>query len=103
MAGPWVVTRQHQYPDGELVVEISGGGKDYTNPGALSSNYPGEFEEIDDPREAIETAIDIALSWQAESPKDEILIAVGNTLGFTMPFDGEELSEEVFTQLHEWA
>ncbi len=41
---PYTVTRQLQWPEGTPVVEISAGGRDYTNPDALSPHYPGEFE-----------------------------------------------------------
>lgn len=81
-----VITRQNQWPDGDMVVEVSGGGIDYTNPDALAAKYRGEFEEINDPREAIDTAIKIAKQWQTDHPELQIKIATGSTGGFTMPF-----------------
>ena len=41
----YTVTRQHQWPDGANLVEISSGRLDYTNPDALCAKYAGEFEE----------------------------------------------------------
>lgn len=98
----WTVSRQHQWPDGDLVVEISAGGLDYCNPDAFCAKYPGELQEYTDPREAVETAMSIALAWQPET-KAEVHIAVGATGGFTMPFEGESLTDETFARLAKWA
>jgi len=92
----WTVTRQCQWPDGDLVVEVSEGGLDYTNPGALCARYEGEFETFDSKVEAVTTAIKIAKAWQIDSPDEEIEIATGGTMGFTMPFPGEPLNDEIF-------
>ena len=97
------VTRQLQWPDGDTVVEISQGGIDYTNPDALAEKYPGEFEEFEDPREAVKTAIKIAQQWQKDCPDKTILIDHGATAGMTMPFDGMDLVEENLTELRTWA
>ena len=93
----FTVTRQHQWPDGAYVVEVSAGGLDYTNPDALSAKYDGEFEEFADPREAVETAIEIVRAWRKDS-KHKISIGVGSTYGMTMPFD-----EGTFKHAREWA
>jgi hypothetical protein len=81
----YTVTRQAQWPDGTLIVEVSEGGIDYCNPDALSTKYEGEFCEYDDPREAVKTAIEIAEQWQADS-REAIEVGYGGTGGFTMPF-----------------
>jgi hypothetical protein len=99
----WTVTRQRQWPDGGTVVEISSGGLDYANPDALAGKYPGEFEEFGDPRAAVEAAIGIAEAWKADAPDDDIQVATGATGGYTMPFDGEELTEETKRGLRGWA
>lgn len=96
------VTRQINTYEGTKCVEISAGCIDYANPGALVKAYPGEFETYDDPRNAVEAAIQIAQLWQKDS-KDEILIDHGATGGGTMFFDGQELSDETFAELREWA
>ena len=93
----FTVTRQHQWPDGAFVVEVSAGGLDYTNPDALVAKYPGEFEEFSDPREAVNTAIEIIRAWRKDS-KHRITIGVGSTHGMTMPFD-----EGTFKHAREWA
>lgn len=100
------VTRQINTYEGTKCVEISAGGIDYTNPGALVKKYPGEFETFEDPREAVETAIKIAEAWQNDAkdgPNNEVFIDHGATGGMTMFFDGLPLNEETFTELREWA
>lgn len=97
------VTRQLQWPEGARVVEISEGSIDYSNPGALSAKYRGEFEGFDDPREAVETAIEIAQRWQADEPDKRILIDHGATGGGTMPFDGMPLCPNTYMKLRQWA
>ena len=82
----YTITRQRQWPEGAPVVEISTGGLDYTNPDALAAKYNGEFEEFDNPMEAVEAAILICRAWRKDG---ETLagIGYGNTLGMTIPFD----------------
>ena len=94
----YTVTRQSQWPGGQKVVEISRGGLDYTNPDALAAKYDGEFEEFNDPRKAVKTAIRIARQWKKDQPKENIRVAVGNTGGYTCPF--EPISRE---KLIKWA
>lgn len=97
----YTVTRQHQWPDGAFVVEVSGGGIDYTNPDALCAKYPGEFEEFADPREAVETAIDICRAWRRDG-KRSAKIGVGSTGGYTMPFDPSTFAGARSWAKHEW-
>lgn len=97
------VTRQVNTYDGTWAVEISDGGIAYCNPGALSPKYPGEFEEYDNPVEAVEAAIRIAQAWQKDCSDKEILIDHGATGGFTIFFDGKEQNEETFAELRKWA
>jgi hypothetical protein len=107
----WTVTRQHQWPDGNFVVEVSAGGIDYCNPDALGKKYPGEFEEFVSKVAAVEAAITIAKAWQKDNPPcpeladpdKRIQIATGGTGGMTMPFSGEELTEETFAALRKEA
>ena len=94
----YTVTRQHQWPDGEYVVEVSAGGIDYCNPDALTAKYAGEFQEFSDPREAVETAIGIVKEWRKDAPGKRISIGVGATMGFTIPF-----SPETFRYARAWA
>lgn len=102
MKKTWIVTRQRQWPDGDLVVEISYGGYDYTNPGQLVRKYDGECEEFADPREAVETGIRVAQAWQNDTA-EEVCIGRGFTMGCTLPFDGDPLTEETFREYREWA
>ena len=97
------VTRQVNTYDGTWVVEISDGGIDYCNPGALSPKYPGEFVEYDNPIEAVEAAISIAKAWQKDCPDKKILIDTGATGGCVMFFDGQEQNEKTFAALRKWA
>jgi hypothetical protein len=108
-ASVFTVTRQCQWPHGDCVVEISQGGVDYSNPDCLSGQYPGEIEEYDGMTDAVEAAIKIAEAWQADERKkprhkrQPILIAVGNTGGHTMPFEGERLTKKNLAALREKA
>lgn len=99
----WTVTRQLQWPEGDHVVEISYGGLEYINPDMLMEKYAGEGETYDDPRDAVEAAIEIAQEWQQDTPNKSILIGYGSTGGMTLPLEGEELSEDTFTELRRWA
>jgi hypothetical protein len=97
----FTVTRQRQWPDGDCVVEVSTGGRDYTNPDALVEKYAGEFEEFADPREAVKTAIEIARQWRRDS-KHKVSIGVGSTLGMTMPFDRGTQREAIAWAKEKW-
>ena len=94
----FTVTRQIQWPDGDKVVEVSQGGLDYCNPDALCERYAGELQEYDDPRIAVDVAIEIAKEWNRDS-KEPVLISMGCTWGYTIPFEGMELSKETFKLL----
>lgn len=93
----YTVTRQIQWPGGDPVVEVSNGGIDFTNPDALVEKYPGEFEEFDDPRIAVETAIEICKAWRKDGCK-KAKVGIGATGGMTMPFDTCSFKEAI-----EWA
>jgi hypothetical protein len=88
----FTVTRQHQWPDGKFVVEVSSGSLDYANPDALCAKYSGEFETFDDPRDAVETAVEIARQWRKDTRK-RVSVGVGSTHGMTMPFDAGAFSD----------
>jgi len=96
----WMVTRQIQWSGGHMVVEVSGGGWDLTNPDALSPSYKhlGEFKEFDDPRAACEAAIAVAHAWRKDQKGKKISVAHGHTGGMTMPFE-----PCTTTSLRKWA
>jgi hypothetical protein len=94
----YFISRQKYWPDGDLVVEIAKGGRDYANPDMLSPKYSGEGEEYEDPREALNIALDIRDSWISDC-KEEVRVEHGFTGGSTMPFCSEPTDEE----LKEWA
>ena len=94
---PYTVTRQIQWPDGDAVVEVSAGGRDYSNPDALMQRYEGEFEEFLDPALAAEAAIAICRAWRRDGRKDA-KVAWGSTGGMTLPFD-----PSTFRALRRWA
>ena len=83
------VSRQSYWPDGQLTVEIAGGGLDYANPDMLVEEYKhlGEGKEFDDPVEATEAAIEIARAWRRDAPGKCIGVASGYTGGCTIPFE----------------
>lgn len=95
----WYVSRQSYSSMGEnaLVVEIAGGGRDYSNPGQLVSKYSGEAEEYTDPREAVKVATEIASQWRKDlrqaGEHRKITIRRGHTGGFTMPFEPTTIKE----------
>jgi hypothetical protein len=93
----YTVTRQAQWM-GDLMVEISGGGFDYANPDMLSPKYNNEGETFDDPRDAVDAAIEIYNLWRHDEPTEDICIGYGDTLGFTMPFEASCVPE-----IKEWA
>ena len=80
----YCVTRQRQWPDGNLCVELSAGSFDYINPGMLGSK--GLIGEYSLALEAAEAAIADALEWQKEE-SEPVHIGWGYTGGWTMPFD----------------
>lgn len=96
----YCVTRQRQWPDGDLCVELSSGSFDYINPGMLGSK--GLIGEYSLALEAAEAAIADALEWQKEE-SEPVHIGWGYTGGWTMPFDLNPLDEDTFTELREWA
>lgn len=91
---PYFVSRQHYWPDGNLIVEVASGGLDYANPDMLVAKYQrlGEGETYDDPREAVQAAIAVARAWRLDSGK-KIAIGTGCTMGFTMPFEASSQKE----------
>ena len=88
MITKWVGSRQSYWPDGEMVVEIAGGGRDYANPDMLVPKWAdlGEGDEFTDPREAAKAAIAIAEAWRT-SVEEPVTVRYGYTAGFTCPFD----------------
>ncbi|MEM7827954.1 MAG: hypothetical protein QW561_01295 [Candidatus Aenigmatarchaeota archaeon] len=92
----YFVSRQ-KYLDGTPVVEIATGGIESSNPDMLVEKYEGEGKEYRDPRRAVEVAINICRAWRHDGEK-KAKIAIGDTLGATMPF--EPVS---FTEAKKWA
>ena len=85
---PYTVSRQHQWPSGDYVVEVSAGGQDYTNPDALVPKWArlGEGDTFASPVEAVEAAVKICEAWRQDGCP-EAQIGYGATGGMTMPFD----------------
>ena len=98
MTTRYCVTKQVQYPDGDRVVEISGGTFDYVNPDCLSDG----IKECQTATEAVEYAIELAQKWQTEC-NEEVFIGKGYTGGNTMPFDPWELCEYTYLKFRAWA
>jgi len=104
----YVITRQLQWPTGELVVEVSTGGMDYTNPDALAPMYPNEMVELTF-KEVEQSAINIVEKWQTDINSGKtrfngktVKLGFGSTLGFTMPFQGEEFDKEILKEFKQW-
>lgn len=85
------VSRQVEFPDGDMVVEIAQGGSDYANADMLSPMWAslGEGKEFTDPRAAVEAAINVRDMWKSVRDsverEGEIHISFGCTMGFTLP------------------
>jgi hypothetical protein len=89
------VSRQHYYYQDIKVVEIAYPSIDYSGSDMLTTEYAGEGSTFDDPREALQTAINIRDMWSKDSEED-----IGLTFGhFDMcegePQEIEELKKEV--------
>lgn len=86
----YYVSRQNYWPEGELFVEIASGGLNYANADMLGTKFPhlGEGKEFNDPREAVEAALAIKNEWQ-KLTDEEVNVGMGNTMGFTQPFDAD--------------
>jgi hypothetical protein len=96
---PYTVSRQHQWPGGDYVVEVSAGGFDYSNPDALVTKFArlGEWETFLSPVAAVEAAIAICEAWRADGCP-EAQIGHGATGGMTMPLDAC-----TYEEAREWA
>ena len=99
----FTVTRQSQWSTGDQVVEVSQGDINYSNPDMLCRKYKGEGETFEGMHDAVLTAIKIVKSWKKDEPTKKILIAIGNTGGDTMPFEGEKLTKKLEKALIEKA
>lgn len=101
----YFVSRQQYWPDGDFFVEVVSGGMDYANADMLVSRYPGEGEEYEDPRKAVDVAIQIRNRWQADCPEEEINLGCGATGGFTIPMsacnddEAETWAEKIYEKL----
>lgn len=102
----WYVSRQMYWPDGDKVVEIAFGGREYANPDKLSDNRTfrrlGSGSEYEDPREAVKAAIRVRDEWAKDT--EGVRIETGFTHGFTLPFDECPSDAELIASAHkEWA
>lgn len=89
----FTVTRQMPWGEDRLIVEVNQGNLDYANPGMLAIKYPGEGETYIGMLPALMSGIEIAKKWQADQPEEAIMLGIGNTHGFTMPFDGVRIKD----------
>ena len=94
----FTVSRQHRWPDGLYIVEITDGGIDYVNPDCLS--IVGEFETAS---EAVEAAIKDAKEWRKKRPDRKIYLACGVTHGFTAQLDEMPMGAATYAHLRKWA
>lgn len=102
---PYTLTRQCYFAsDQPYVVEISHGDLDSTGSDAYAKHYKGEFETLQDPREAVDVALAIATAWKKDKPELDIHIAHGFTAGSTLQLEPEsEDWEENVAALKKWA
>ena len=102
----YFVSRQHYYYSGDLVVEIAGGGLDYSGADMLTPRYRnlGEGGEYTNPVEAGEVAITICEQWRRDCPEEEINVVAGFSHGFTAEFEPSDFAairEEMKAALEE--
>ena len=91
----YTVTRQIQFSDGVMMVEISAGGFDNVNSDMLVERYDHEGETFIDPRDALNAAIDIHNKWCMDKPDEDIGIGYGETFGGTAPFDVSDVEDMI--------
>jgi hypothetical protein len=100
MSMQWYVSRQHYYYQQCYVVEIAGGGIDYSGSDMLCTQYrnEGEGQEYKNPKEAAQAAIKIRDAWirdDKECLSTTPRIVFGSTGGiFTELEVDEDLSDE---------
>jgi len=74
-------------------------GKDFIHESVLKKKYAGEFEEFDDPRAAVETAILIKGLWEHDEPGTEIEFMFGSPIDERVACNGAADAEK----LRNWA
>src|SRR4051812_9877839 len=98
----YVSRQKPYYQGGQLVVEVTSGGRDYAGADMLVPRYLGEGVEYDDPREAVEAAVEITRAWRRDSKlpanSRQILIGTGSTGGGMAEIEGES-----FKAARKWA
>lgn len=92
----WYISRQHYWCADEkdaYVVEVAFGGSDFAHADQLVPAWPllGEGQTFNDPRAAIECAINIVREWRKTERR--VKIAIGATGGYTLPFEGKTFKE----------
>lgn len=100
------ITRQsYWHESGAYAVEIAA-SLDTSGPGALSAHYAGEMESYDDPREAVESAIQIARAWRNDLPDRQIIpVAISmNDIVYPSLEDGYDPTDiDECSKLRQWA
>jgi hypothetical protein len=89
------VSRQFYYYQQINAVEIAFPSIDYSGPDMLCEKYAGEGELYDDPRDAVNAAIEIKEMWEKDSG-EVVVITAGS-------FDGFEGEESTVEELRTWA
>ena len=96
----YYVSRQLQWPDGMMYVEIAVGGLDYSSPGMLANDLGGEGD-YSDPREAANAAWELAKIWQEKEPEEEIHLAYGYNMDMFVIPEEDTVTERA--ELDAWA
>jgi len=91
----YFLSRQHCWPEGNLMVEIAIGGIDHSSPDMLVEEFAslGEGYEFTSPIEAVESAIQIKEAWQKIKPNEEITIGYGHTMGGMFSIEPSTIEE----------
>lgn len=104
----YFISRQHYWDTDNYIVEVAGGGLDFANPDMLVPlpewRSRGDGKEFNDPRKAVEAAIEIRNLWRAAGCISAE-IGCGFTHGFTLSFEpisseeAEQWAEKEWTKL----
>lgn len=98
----YFVSRQMPWSEDYYMVEVVSGGSDNASPDMLSEKFAGEGQEYEDPREAAEAAIRIAVAWRKTKPNKQVFIGFGNTLGGSFGIEPSPRKKEK-KEIKEWA
>lgn len=83
----YYISRQRDYKDGGLYIEIAVGGKTKAGKDILTPRYEGELKNLIDPRDALSAAVNIHSHWDRDyGDEKKKLRVVGGATTFSFEF-----------------